>query len=87
MTTRATIRRAGKGDAAALCAAEQATALTPGLLVSQPHELQVDAFEQKIEFLKQEGVYLVAESEEFSLDTHCWSRWRSLRRLTSLVSP
>ncbi|MGG1950445.1 GNAT family N-acetyltransferase [Ralstonia solanacearum] len=63
MTTRATIRRAGKGDAAALCAAEKATALTPGLLVSQPHELQVDAFEQKIEFLEQEGMYLVAERE------------------------
>ena len=63
MTARATIRRAEKGDAAALCAAEKATALTPGLLVSQAHELQVDAFEQKIEFLEQEGMYLVAERE------------------------
>lgn len=63
MTARATIRRAGRGDASALCAAEKATALTPGLLVSQPHELQVDAFEQKIEFLEQEGMYLVAERE------------------------
>lgn len=63
MTTRATIRRAGKGDAAALCAAEKATALTPGLLVSQPHELQVEAFEQKIEFLEQQGMYLVAERD------------------------
>ncbi|MGC7532210.1 N-acetyltransferase family protein, partial [Pandoraea pneumonica] len=42
---------------------EKATALTPGLLVSQPHELQVDAFEQKIEFLEQEGMYLVAERQ------------------------
>ena len=46
-----------------MCAAEKATALTPGLLVSQPHELQVDAFEQKIEFLEQEGMYLVAERQ------------------------
>ena len=46
-----------------LCAAEQATALTPGLLVSRPHELQVEAFERKIELLEQDGVYLVAESD------------------------
>ena len=62
MTRHTTIRRAVKADAAMLCAAEQATALTPGLLISRPHELQVDAFERKIELLAQDGVYLVAES-------------------------
>lgn len=62
MTAQTTIRRAGKGDAAALCAAEKATALTPGLLVSQPYELQVEAFEHKIALLEQDGAYLVAKS-------------------------
>ncbi|WP_197342413.1 GNAT family N-acetyltransferase [Ralstonia solanacearum] len=63
MTTHASIRRARKGDAAALCAAEKATARTPGLLVSQPHELQVEEFERKLERLEQEGIYLVAERD------------------------
>lgn len=63
MTKPATIRRAVKSDAATLCAAEQATALIPGRLISRPQELQVDAFERKIELLEQGGVYLVAESE------------------------
>jgi len=61
MTRQTTIRRAVRGDAATLCAAEQATALTPGLLISRPHELQAEAFERKIELLEQDGVYLVAE--------------------------
>lgn len=63
MTEQTILRRAVKADAAMLCAAEQATALTPGLLVSRPHELQVDAFARKIELLAQDGVYLVAESD------------------------
>lgn len=63
MTVRTTIRRASQADAATLCTAEKATALTPGLLVSQPHELQVEAFEQKIALLEQDGLYLVAEHE------------------------
>ncbi len=62
MTRQTTIRRAVRGDAATLCAAEQATALTPGLLISRPHELQAQAFERKIELLERDGLYLVAES-------------------------
>lgn len=61
MTEQTTIRSAVKSDAAMLCAAEQATALTPGLLISRPHELQVEAFERKIEWVQKGGVYLVAE--------------------------
>ena len=63
MTARATIRKAGRDDAGALCAAEKVTALTPGRLVSLPQELQVEAFERKIELLEHEGIYLVAEQD------------------------
>ena len=58
-----TIRTAVFADAPVLCAAERETAQTPGLLVSQPHELTVVAFEQKIQALSRAGIYLVAESD------------------------
>lgn len=55
------IRKASPGDAPRLCAAERETARTPGLLVSRPAELKVEAFELKITALSRDGLYLVAE--------------------------
>jgi GNAT superfamily N-acetyltransferase len=49
-------------DAVILCAAEQAIAQTPGLLISGPEELRVGAFVSLIEKLNGgAGCYLVAE--------------------------
>ena len=56
-----TIRTARVTDAPLLCAAERETARIPGHLVSQPQELDVEAFARKIEELSAAGSYLVAE--------------------------
>ncbi|MHB8448062.1 MAG: GNAT family N-acetyltransferase [Rudaea sp.] len=56
-----TIRTARVSDAPLLCAAERETARVPGHLVSQPQELDVEAFTRKIEELSAAGSYLVAE--------------------------
>ncbi len=60
-----TIRSAQVEDAPALAQAERAIAETPGLLVSQPHELVHERFAQKIAALAHadNGRYLVAEAE------------------------
>jgi RimJ/RimL family protein N-acetyltransferase len=58
-----TIRRARLADAPLLCAAERETARIPGRLMSQPAELQEEAFARKIGELESAGSYLVAESE------------------------
>jgi RimJ/RimL family protein N-acetyltransferase len=57
------IRKAVVEDAASLVTAERETALTPGLLVSRPHELTRVAFEQKIDEITASGRYVVAENE------------------------
>lgn len=57
------IRKATSNDAKSLVAAEQQTAETPGLLVSRPRELTLDAFEQKLAELDTAGRYVVAEEE------------------------
>ena len=57
------IREAAIGDAPALAAAEAETAGTPGLLVSEPNEIRVEAFAAKIEQLATRGRYLVAERD------------------------
>ena len=56
-------REARPDDAPVLLAAEKETARTPGLLVSRPHELTLQAFEQKIAELAQRGRYIVAEED------------------------
>ena len=56
-----TIRTARVADAPLLCAAERETARVLGHLVSQPQELDVEAFTRKIEELSAAGSYLVAE--------------------------
>jgi RimJ/RimL family protein N-acetyltransferase len=57
------IREARPDDAPVLLAAEKETARTPGLLVSRPDELNLQAFEQKIAALAERGRYIVAEKE------------------------
>jgi RimJ/RimL family protein N-acetyltransferase len=57
------IRNACREDAAILVAAERETAQIPGLLVSRPAELKLEAFEQKIAELTKRGRYIVAENE------------------------
>ena len=57
------IRNARHEDAAILVAAERETARTPGLLVSRPAELKLEAFEQKIAELTKPRRYIVAENE------------------------
>jgi RimJ/RimL family protein N-acetyltransferase len=57
------IREARPDDAPVLLAAEKETARNPGLLVSRPHELTLQAFEQKITELAQRGRYIVAEKD------------------------
>jgi RimJ/RimL family protein N-acetyltransferase len=56
-----TIRNALITDAVVLCNAESETARTPGLLISRPSELSCTSFEDKIEALTHEGLYVVAE--------------------------
>ena len=56
-----TIRQALASDASSLYEAERETSRTPGLLVSRPHEFNRDAFERKINALKDHGLYLVAQ--------------------------
>lgn len=57
------LRLAVPADAPLLAAAEAETALTPGLLVSRPHELTPAAFEKTIRELASRGRYVVAEEE------------------------
>jgi len=57
------IREARPDDASVLVAAEKETARTPGLLVSRPDELTLQAFELKIAELAQRGRYIVAEKD------------------------
>jgi RimJ/RimL family protein N-acetyltransferase len=57
------IRQAQLNDAPILVAAEQETARTPGLLVSHPNELKLEACEQKINELTKRGRYIVAEND------------------------
>ena len=59
------IRAASIDDAAILVAAERATAETPGLLVSRPHELIPESFERKIVELSKTGRYIVAEKDGY----------------------
>jgi len=62
MATEVSIRTARPDDAAALCAAEQAIARTPGLLISRPEELYPEAFAALIKKLSDRaGCYFVAE--------------------------
>jgi RimJ/RimL family protein N-acetyltransferase len=55
------IRQARIADAPVLVAAEKATAQTPGLLISRPNELTLEAFERMITELSKTGRYIVAE--------------------------
>lgn len=57
------VRAAVADDAPALYVAERDTSTTPGLLVSQPHELSAAAFREKISWLSQAGLYLVATAD------------------------
>jgi ribosomal protein S18 acetylase RimI-like enzyme len=60
------VRPARVEDAAALCAAEQVIARTPGLLISRPEELRPEAFAALIEKLTDGvGCYFVAEENGF----------------------
>jgi RimJ/RimL family protein N-acetyltransferase len=60
------IRDAKIEDATKLAAAERTIAQIPGLLASQPHELEDEAFKKKIEALSkiENGKYIVAEENE-----------------------
>jgi len=58
------IREARIDDAPVLVAAEKETARTPDLLVSRPHELKLEVFEQKIAELFKAERYVVAEKEQ-----------------------
>jgi RimJ/RimL family protein N-acetyltransferase len=63
-----TIRSAHIDDAATLCAAEQAIARTPGLLISRPEELRRESFAALIEKLTDGvGCYFVAEENGASV--------------------
>ncbi|MGH8151590.1 MAG: GNAT family N-acetyltransferase [Rhodanobacteraceae bacterium] len=55
------MRIATVADAETLWAAEEATRLTPGLLVCWPGEITVDSFRTRIEKLATAGRYIVAE--------------------------
>lgn len=57
------IREARIEDAAILVEAERTTAQTPGLLISRPSELNMEAFERKIVELAAIGRYIVAETD------------------------
>ena len=58
------VRQARIEDAASLCAAEQEIARTPGLLVSQPDEILLQAYQSLISTLADgSGCYLVAEAQ------------------------
>jgi RimJ/RimL family protein N-acetyltransferase len=57
------IRETRIEDAAILVAAERKTARMAGLLVSRPHELELNNFVQKIAELAEKGRYVVAEKD------------------------
>jgi putative acetyltransferase len=88
-----TIRQARVEDAPTLCAAEQETARTPGLLASQPGELQPESFASLIAALSDgSGCYVVAE-EKSHIVGHAFLRPMDLRAtshvfvLTIVVHP
>lgn len=56
-----TIRQAIIQDAPAIAAAEAETARQPGLLVSRPGEIPLEAYASKIQALAVRGRYIVAE--------------------------
>jgi RimJ/RimL family protein N-acetyltransferase len=88
-----TVRQALVEDAPTLCAAEQETARTPGLLVSQPDELSPESFASQVAALSDgSGRYVVAE-EDGRIVGHALLRPMDLRavshvfRLTIVVHP
>src|SRR5687767_2551308 len=88
-----TVRQALVEDAPALCAAEQETSRTPGLLVSQPDELSPESFASQIAALSDwSGCYVVVE-EDGRILGHALLRPMDLRatshvfRLTIVVHP
>jgi ribosomal protein S18 acetylase RimI-like enzyme len=86
------IRPATLKDAPAIHAAEQATALQPGRLVSVPEELRLHDFELKIKALETTGRYIVAETQDRVVG-HAYLAPMELRaiahvfRLTIVVHP
>jgi RimJ/RimL family protein N-acetyltransferase len=90
------IRAATIDDAQTLAAAEVETARTPGLLVSQPEELQASAFANRIAELEApgwRGRYIVACNERDELVGHSLlepmplARIAHVFRLTIVVHP
>lgn len=65
MSRKLTIRDADTNDALALLKAEQEITRTPGQLISRPHELKLENYQEKIRFLneKARGKYLVLEAD------------------------
>lgn len=63
MGSQVIIREAKVSDAPLLLAAEQEITKVPGQLVSRPHELKLENYESKIQFLNElgNGKYLVLE--------------------------
>lgn len=57
------IRRAHPDDAGQLYRAEYSTSQQPGLLISRPNELSIEAFSEKIDWLTSAGLYLIAEMD------------------------
>ncbi|MCA1326292.1 GNAT family N-acetyltransferase [Herbaspirillum sp. alder98] len=55
------IRHARAEDATTLYRAEHATSQKPGLLISHPEELSEDSFHEKLLWLNEAGIYVVAE--------------------------
>ncbi|WP_204141326.1 GNAT family N-acetyltransferase [Halomicronema sp. CCY15110] len=87
-----TIRPATLEDAPAIHAAEQATALEPGCLVSAPEELCLPDFERKIKALETAGRYIVAETQDQVVGHACLApmELRAIAhvfRLTVVVHP
>jgi RimJ/RimL family protein N-acetyltransferase len=79
-------------DAAVLFEAETTTAQTPGLLISQPSELSMEAFERKIVELAAIGRYIVVETDgqvvgHASLDPMRLEAIAHVFRLTIVVHP
>ncbi|WP_413288379.1 N-acetyltransferase family protein [Bdellovibrio sp. HCB337] len=87
------IRQAQVEDAKTLTQAEQYWAQFPGHLISKPHELKQEKFEQRIEALRSGGgLYIVAEKDQ-QLVGHAFLEQMGLEniahtyRLTIVVHP
>jgi tRNA (Thr-GGU) A37 N-methylase/ribosomal protein S18 acetylase RimI-like enzyme len=67
------IREAQVKDASLLVESEQRIAATPGMLVSHPHEIKIEAFQTKIKFLNKlaNGISIVAENDQ-QIVGHAW---------------